>query len=59
MRIHEIVNEHCGIAADTAERLVSYFAGDAVSRLNLQATCGLKTLSTRAEIVRRVELRVA
>ena len=58
-RIHEIVNERRGISADTAERLSRYFGGDAVSWLNLQATYDLKTLPTRAEIVRRVEPRAA
>lgn len=56
-RIHEIVNERRGISADTAERLARYFGGDAVSWLNLQAMYDLKTLSTRAEIMRRVEPR--
>ena len=58
-RIHEIVNERRGISADTAERLARYFGGDAVSWLNLQSTYDLKTLPTRAEIVRRVEPRAA
>lgn len=58
-RIHEIVNERRGISADTAERLARYFGCDAVSWLNLQATYDLKTLPTRAEIVRRVEPRAA
>ncbi|MBS0461041.1 MAG: HigA family addiction module antidote protein [Proteobacteria bacterium] len=58
-RIHEIVNERRGISADTAERLARYFGGDAVSWLNLQATYDLKTLPTRAEIVRKVEPRAA
>lgn len=58
-RIHEIVNERRGISADTAERLARYFGGDAVSWLNLQAMYDLKTLPTRAEILRRVEPRVA
>ncbi|HEY8011137.1 MAG TPA: HigA family addiction module antitoxin [Rudaea sp.] len=58
-RIHEIVNERRGISADTAERLARYFGGDAVSWLNLQATCDLKTLPTRKEILRRVEPRAA
>lgn len=58
-RIHEIVNERRGISADTAERLARYFGGDAVSWLNLQAMYDLKTLSTRAEIMRRVEPRAA
>ena len=54
-RIHEIVNERRGISADTAERLARYFGGDAVSWLNLQATYDLKTLSTRDEILHRVD----
>lgn len=58
-RIHEIVNERRGISADTAERLARYFGGDAVSWLNLQAMYDLKTLPTRAEIMRRVEPRAA
>ena len=58
-RIHEIVNERRGVSADTAERLARYFGGDAVSSLNLQAMYDLKTLSTRAEILRRVEPRAA
>lgn len=58
-RIHEIVNERRGLSADTAERLARYFGGDAVSWLNLQATWDLKTLPTRAEIMRRVEPRTA
>ena len=58
-RIHEIVNERRGISADTAERLARYFGGDAVSWLNLQSTYDLKTLPTRAEIVRRVDPRAA
>jgi addiction module HigA family antidote len=58
-RIHEIVNERRSVTPDTAERLARYFGGDAVSWLNLQATYDLKTLSTRAEILRRVEPRAA
>lgn len=57
--IHEIVNERCGISADTAKRLARYFGGDAVSWLNLQTTYDLKTLPTRKEILRRVEPRAA
>ena len=56
-RIHEIVKERRSITADTAERLARYFGGDAVSWLNLQAIYDLKTLSTRDEIMRRVEPR--
>ena len=58
-RIHEIVNERRGISADTAERLARHFGGDAVSWLNLQAMYDLKTLRTRAEIMRRVKPRAA
>ncbi|ELS02778.1 addiction module antidote protein, HigA family [Xenococcus sp. PCC 7305] len=56
-RIHEIVKERRSITADTAERLARYFGGDAVSWLNLQAIYDLKTLTTRDEIMRRVEPR--
>lgn len=58
-RIHEIVNERRGVSADTAERLARYFGGDAVSWLNLQAMYELKTLSTREEILQKVEPRAA
>ncbi|MEN9765397.1 MAG: hypothetical protein RL397_1352 [Pseudomonadota bacterium] len=56
-RIHEIVKERRGITADTAERLAHYFGGDAASWMALQADYDLKTLPTRAEIVRRVHRR--
>ena len=56
-RIHEIVKERRGVTADTAERLAHYFGGDAASWLALQADYDLKTLSTRAEIERRVHRR--
>ena len=56
-RIHEIVKERRGITADTAERLAHYFGGDATSWRALQADYDLKTLPTRAEIVRRVHRR--
>ena len=56
-RIHEIVKERRGITADTAERLAHYFGGDAASWMALQADYNLKTLPTRAEIVRRVHRR--
>ena len=56
-RIHEIVKERRGITADTAERLAHYFCGDAASWMALQADYDLKTLPTRAEIVRRVHRR--
>ena len=56
-RIHEIVKERRGITADTAERLANYFGGDAASWMALQADYDLKTLPTRAEIVRRVHRR--
>ena len=58
-RIHEIVKERRAITADTAERLVAYFGGDAESWLALQAQYDLKTLPTRAEIARRVHRREA
>jgi|SRR5690606_6024733 len=58
-RIHEIVKERRSITADTAARLARYFGGDAASWLSLQATYDLKTLPTRAEILRRVEPRNA
>jgi antitoxin HigA-1 len=56
-RIHEIIKERRSITADTAERLARYFGGDAVSWLNLQAIYDLKTLSTRDEIIKRIEPR--
>ncbi len=56
-RIHEIVKERRSITADTAERLARYFGGDATSWLTLQAIYDLKTLSTRDEIMRKVEPR--
>jgi len=56
-RIHEILKERRGITADTAERLAHYFGGDAASWMALQADYDLKTLPTRAEIVRRVHRR--
>ena len=56
-RIHEIVKERRGITADTAVRLAHYFGGDAASWMALQADYDLKTLPTRAEIVRRVHRR--
>ena len=58
-RIHEIVKERRGITADTAERLARYFGGDAASWLALQADYDLKTLPSRAEIVRKVTPRSA
>ncbi|MEO0374055.1 MAG: HigA family addiction module antitoxin [Cyanobacteria bacterium P01_A01_bin.17] len=56
-RIHEIVKERRSVTADTAERLSRYFGGDAASWLSLQAVYDLKTLTTRDEIIRRVEPR--
>jgi addiction module HigA family antidote len=56
-RIHEIVKERRGITADTAERLARYFGGDASSWLAMQADFDLKTLPTRAEIMRKVAPR--
>jgi len=58
-RIHEIVKERRGISADTAERLARYFGGDASSWLAMQADYDLKTLPTRAEIMRKVAPREA
>ena len=49
-RIHEIVKESRSVTADTVERLVHYFGGDAASWMELQADYDLKTLPTRAEI---------
>ena len=57
-RIHEIVKERRSIMADTAVRLARHFGGDPVSWLNLQAIYDLKTLSTRDEILKKVEPRV-
>lgn len=56
-RIHEIIKERRSITADTAERLARYFGGDAASWMSLQAAYDLKTLPTRAEILKRVEPR--
>jgi addiction module HigA family antidote len=56
-RLHEIVKERRGITADTAYRLARYFDTTPEFWMNLQATYDLKTLSTRAEIDRRVEPR--
>jgi addiction module HigA family antidote len=56
-RIHEIVKERRGVTADTAQRLSHYFGGDAASWMALQADYDLKTLSTLAEIERRVHRR--
>jgi len=53
-RIHEIVKERRAVTADTAERLVRYFGGDAASWLAMQATYDLKTLPTHDDIMRRV-----
>ena len=58
-RIHEIIKERRSITADTAERLARYFGGDAASWLSLQADYDLKTLTTRDEIIKRVEPREA
>ena len=57
-RIHEIVKERRSITADTAERLARYFGGNAISWLNLQAMYDIKTLATRAEIIRKVQPRI-
>lgn len=56
-RIHEIVKERRGITANTAERLVHYFGGDAASWLVMQAAYDLKTLPTRGEIELKVRPR--
>lgn len=48
-RIHEIVRERDGVSADTAERLVRYFGGDAASWLAMQTDYELETLPHRAE----------
>jgi addiction module HigA family antidote len=56
-RLHEIVKERRAVTADTAERLARYFGGDADSWLAMQARYDLKTLPTRAEIIRRVQPR--
>jgi addiction module HigA family antidote len=53
-RIHEIVKERRGVTADTAQRLARYFGGDAASWLAMQADYDLKTLPSRAEIMRKV-----
>ncbi len=58
-RIHEIVKERRGITAYTAERLARYFGDDASSWLAMQADFDLKTLPTRAEIMRKVAPREA
>lgn len=58
-RIHEIVKERRSITADTAERLARYFGGDAISWLSLQAMYDIKTLSTREEIINRVQPRIS
>ncbi len=57
-RIHEIVKERRSVTADTAERLARYFGGDAASWLSLQAMYDLKTLSTREEIISKVQPRI-
>lgn len=58
-RIHEIVNERRSITTDTAVRLGRYFDTSPEVWLNLQTAYDLKTLSTLAEIERRVTPRVA
>jgi len=57
-RIHEIVKERRSITADSAERLARYFGGDAISWLSLQAMYDLKILSTREEIINKVQPRI-
>lgn len=56
-RIHEIVKERRNVSADTAARLAKHFGGDAASWLMLQANYELKTLPTRNEIERKVQVR--
>jgi addiction module HigA family antidote len=56
-RLHEIVKERRGVTADTATRLAKHFGGDAASWLMLQASYDLKTLATRADIERQVQVR--
>jgi addiction module HigA family antidote len=58
-RIRQIVKERRGITADTAQRLARYFGGDASSWFAMQADYELKTLPTRAEIMRKVAPREA
>jgi addiction module HigA family antidote len=53
-RIHEIVKERRGVTADTAQRLARFFGGDAASWLAMQSDYDLKTLPSRAEIMRKV-----
>jgi len=57
-RIHEIVKERRAVTADTAARLAKYFGGDAASWLAMQANYDLKTLPSRREIERSVQVRV-
>lgn len=59
LRIRQIVKERRGITADTAERLVRYFSGDESSWLAMQADYDLRTVPTRAEIMRVVAPREA
>lgn len=60
--IHEIIKEQRSITADTAERLVRYFGGDAQSWMVLQATYDLNTYQTREYSLRtnvgRVSVKV-
>ena len=56
-RIHEIAKERRNVSADTAARLARYFGGDAESWLMLQANYDLKTLPTRSDIERKVQVR--
>jgi antitoxin HigA-1 len=53
-RIHEIVKQRRGVTADTAERLARYFGGDAASWLAMQADYDLKTLPSRADIMKKI-----
>lgn len=58
-RLHEIVKEPRSVSADTAERLASYFDGDAASGLALQADYDLRTLPTGKDIARNIMPREA
>jgi addiction module HigA family antidote len=55
--IHEIVKERRAVTADTAQGPARYLGGDAASWLALQAMYDLKTLPTRAEIMKKVAPR--
>jgi hypothetical protein len=53
------VKERRGVTADTTERLVRYFRGDAALCQALHADYDLKTLATRDDIARQVSPREA